>query len=210
MIKLIIFDFDGTLADSLEIIFHIINNLASEFDYHPSSYSEINQLKKLTDCQIIKQSGIALYKIPFLVRRLRIELKQELLNIALFPGIQEAIRELHQQGYQLGIITYNSRENVRRVLENHGLHDAFDFIYNTPTIIGKHQVIRKLLKEKNLSPAHVVVVGDEIRDIVGAKKAKTRAIAVSWGFDDRELLVTNQPDVIIDHPQEILPLVYSW
>jgi phosphoglycolate phosphatase-like HAD superfamily hydrolase len=210
MIKLIIFDFDGTLADSLEIIFHIINNLASEFDYHPSSYSEIHELKKLTDCQIIKQSGIALYKIPFLVRRLRIELKQELLNIALFPGIKEAIRELNDQGYQLGIITYNSRENVRRVLENHGLHDAFDFIYNTPTIIGKHLVIRKLLKEKNLSPADVVVVGDEIRDIIGAKKAKTRAIAVSWGFDDRELLVTNQPDVIIDHPQEILPLVYSW
>ncbi|MGL5510279.1 MAG: HAD-IA family hydrolase [Microcoleaceae cyanobacterium] len=185
MIKLIIFDFDGTLADSLETIFHIINNLAPEFDYHPSSYSEINELKKLTDCQIIKQSGIALYKIPFLMRRLRIELKQELLNIALFPGIKEAIRELNTQGYQLGIITYNSRENVRQVLENHDLHDAFDFIYNTPTIIGKHQVIRKLLKEKNLSPAHVVVVGDEIRDIVGAKKAKTRAIAVSWGFDDR-------------------------
>lgn len=210
MIKLIIFDFDGTLADSLEIIFHIINDLATEFDYYPSSYSEINELKKLTDCQIIKKSGIALYKIPFLVRRLRIELKQELLNIALFPGIKEAIRELNTQGYQLGIITYNSRENVRQVLENHGLQDAFDFIYNTPTIIGKHRVIRKLLKEKNLSPADVVVVGDEIRDIVGAKKAKTRAIAVSWGFDDRELLVTNQPDVIIDHPQEILPLVYSW
>ena len=209
MTKVIIFDFDGTLADTIDILLSITNRLSAEFGFKSATKEELAQLSNLNSWQILQYSGISIFKFPLLIRRLKAELHSEVPHIQLFPGIKEVLLELKKRGFQLGIITSNSRENVLGALEKNGLQDTFTFIYSGSTF-GKHKVINKWLKIENINPEEVAYVGDEIRDIDAAKKTGIKVIAVGWGFNSQEALAAQNPNFLIERPQELIEIMNSW
>jgi len=209
MTKVIIFDFDGTLADTIDILLSITNRLSAEFGFKSATKEELAQLSNLNSWQILQYSGISIFKFPLLIRRLKGELHSEIPHIQLFPGIKEVLLELKRRGFQLGIITSNSRENVGTSLEKNGLQGIFTFIYSGSTF-GKHKVINKWLRTENINPEQVVYVGDEIRDIDAAKKTGIKVIAVGWGFNSQEALAAHNPDFLIERPQELIEIMNSW
>ncbi|WP_293331937.1 HAD-IA family hydrolase [Microcoleus sp. CAWBG58] len=206
MTKVIIFDFDGTLADTIDILLNITNRLSVEFGFKSATKDELAQLSNLTSWQILRYSGISLFKFPLLIRKLKAELHSEMPNIELFAGIKEVLLELKNLGFQLGIITSNSQENVLALLEINGLQNTFSFIYSGSTF-GKHKVINKWLKKEHINPEEVVYVGDEIRDIDAARKTGIKVISVSWGFNSQEVLAAHNPDFLIERPQELLDIM---
>jgi HAD superfamily hydrolase (TIGR01509 family) len=206
MTKVIIFDFDGTLADTIDILLSITNRLSAEFGFKSATKEELAQLSNLTSWQLLRYSGISIFKFPLLIRKLKAELRSEIPNIQLFPGIKEVLLELKKLGFQLGIITSNSRENVLASLERNGLQDTFTFIYSASTF-GKHKVINSWLKREHINPKQVVYVGDEIRDIEAARKTGIKVIAVAWGFNSQEALVAHNPDFLIKRPQELIEIM---
>ena len=206
-IRVIIFDFDGTIADSYSAIVEIANLLSGEFGYKPVNREELLQLKNLSSREIIKQSEISIFQIPFLLRRVQVELGQEIANVAPISGIGECLFELKNKGYQLGIITSNIKENVIAFLENKNWESLFDFVYSGTTIFGKHKVIKEFLKQNNFKSNEVIYVGDETRDIKAAKKSKVKVIAVSWGFNSASILAKYEPDFLIEQPQKIVELI---
>ena len=209
MTKVIIFDFDGTLADTIDILLSITNRLSAEFGFKSATKEELAQLSNLNSWQILQYSGISIFKFPLLIRRLKAELHSEVPHIQLFPGIKEVLLELKKRGFQLGIITSNSRENVWTSLEKNGLQGIFTFIYSGSTF-GKHKVINKWLKTENINPEQVVYVGDEIRDIDAAKKTGIKVIAVGWGFNSPQALAAQNPNFLIERPQELIEIINSW
>jgi phosphoglycolate phosphatase len=209
MTKVIIFDFDGTLADTIDILLSITNRLSAEFGFKSATKEELAQLSNLNSWQILQYSGISIFKFPLLIRRLKAELHSQVPHIQLFPGIKEVLLELKKRGFQLGIITSNSRENVLGALEKNGLQDTFTFIYSGSTF-GKHKVISKWLRIENIHTEKVVYVGDEIRDIDAAKKTGIKVIAVGWGFNSQEALAAQNPDFLIERPQELIEIMNSW
>lgn len=208
MPKVIIFDFDGTLADSIDVLLNITNRLSAEFGFKSATKEELAQLSNLTSWQILKYSGISIFKFPVLIAKLKAELQSEIPGIKLFPGIKEVLLELKSLGFQLGIITSNSRENVLASLENNGLQNIFKFIYSGTTF-GKHKVINRWLKKEKIAPEEVVYVGDEIRDIEAAKRTGIKIIAVGWGFNSQQALAAYHPDFSIDRPQELIEIMNS-
>jgi phosphoglycolate phosphatase len=206
MIEVIIFDFDGTLADTIDILLSITNRLSVEFGFKSATKEELAQLSNLTAWQILRYSGISIFKLPLLIRKLKAELRSEIPNIELFPGIKEVLLELKKNGFQLGIITSNSRDNVLASIQNIGLQNTFDFIYSGTTF-GKHKVINRWLKKQNINPAKVIYVGDEIRDIEAARKTSIKVIAVSWGFNSQSALAAHNPDFLIESPQELIEVL---
>ncbi len=206
MLKVIIFDFDGTLADTIDILLNITNRLSAEFGFKSATKEELAQLSNLTSWQILRYSGISIFKFPLLIRKLKAELRNEIPNIQLFPGIKEVLLELTKLGFQLGIITSNSRENVLALLEINGLQGIFTFIYSGSTF-GKHKVIKKWLKKEHINPEEVIYVGDETRDIDAAKKTGIKIIAVSWGFNSKSALAAQNPDFLIERPQELIEIM---
>lgn len=209
MTKVIIFDFDGTLADTIDILLSITNRLSAEFGFKSATKEELAQLSNLNSWQILQYSGISIFKFPLLIRRLKAELHSQVPHIQLFPGIKEVLLELKKRGFQLGIITSNSRENVLGALEKNGLQDTFTFIYSGSTF-GKHKVINKWLKIENIHTEKVVYVGDEIRDIDAAKKTGIKVIAVGWGFNSPQALAAQNPNFLIERPQELIEIMNSW
>jgi len=209
MTKVIIFDFDGTLADTIDILLSITNRLSAEFGFKSATKEELAQLSNLNSWQILQYSGISIFKFPLLIRRLKAELHSQVPHIQLFPGIKEVLLELKKRGFQLGIITSNSRENVLGALERNGLQDTFTFIYSGSTF-GKHKVINKWLRIENIHTEKVVYVGDEIRDIDAAKKTGIKVIAVGWGFNSPQALAAQNPNFLIERPQELIEIMNSW
>jgi phosphoglycolate phosphatase len=205
--KVIIFDFDGTIADTVEALVSIANRLAIEFDYIQITANELTLLRNLTSREIIRYSGVSLLKIPFLVKKVKSELKNKITELEPISGVKEALIELNQQGYSLGVITSNSHENVTEFLKFHNLNYLFEFIYSGVTIFGKTTIINNVLRQKQLKPQTVIYVGDETRDIEAAKKANIKVIAVSWGFNSPEALAKQNPDFLIHHPSELLDVV---
>jgi len=206
MTKVIIFDFDGTLADTIDILLSITNRLSAEFGFKSATKEELAQLRNLTSWQILKYSGISIFKFPLLIRKLKAELRSEIPTIQLFPGIKEVLLELTKLGFQLGIITSNSRENVLALLEINGLQGTFTFIYSGSTF-GKHKVINKWLKKEHINPEEVIYVGDETRDIDAARKTGIKIIAVTWGFNSKSALAAQNPDFLIERPQELIEIM---
>lgn len=207
-VKVIIFDFDGTIADTLDAIVSITNRLALEFGYKQTTLEELAQLKNLNSRQIIDQSGISIFKLPFLIRKVKAELSKEIQTLNPVPGMKEALTQLKNQGNSLGIITSNSKDNVMAFLETNNLQELFNFIYSGTTF-GKSKVINKLLKQENINPEEVIYVGDETRDIEAARKSNIKAIAVTWGFNSKQVLAEQSPDFLIHKPNDLIEVIES-
>ncbi len=119
--KVIVFDFDGTIADTYQAIVDITNDLSSEFGYQPIDEEELLLLKNLSSKEIVRRAEISLFKIPFLVKRVQKELGQQIADLSPIKGIESVLIELKQRNYILGIITSNIRENVVLFLQNNNV-----------------------------------------------------------------------------------------
>jgi phosphoglycolate phosphatase len=208
--KVIIFDFDGTIADSHDLLVEITNRLSGEFGYQPVEPEDILELKHLSSREIVNQSRISIFKLPFLLRRVKSEVNKEIVKLKPIPGIEKTLWELKQHGYQLGIITSNSRDNVITFLNNHNLEGVFDFVCATPTIFGKHKTIKRFLWQNQIIAENAIYVGDETRDVKAAKDSKVKVISVGWGFNSSRVLAEYEPDFLVDRPKDLIKAVKQW
>jgi len=206
----VIFDFDGTLADSLDVIVTIINELADEFGYPATDIEDLADWQNMSSREIIRQSGISIFKLPKFLRRVREELEDNLSAIALFPGVRKALLDLRYDGQKLYIITSNTKGNVEYLLKQEGVLDLFHGIYSEPTLFGKHRIINRLIKKEKLDRKRVIYIGDETRDIDAAKKAKIKSVAVTWGFNSGDVLVKHRPDRIIDSTEDLSVIAFTF
>lgn len=206
-IKVIIFDFDGTLADSRDVFVDIVNRLAPTFGYQPVGTAELEELASLSSEEIIERANICRLKIPFILRRVKQELNKEIEDLKPISQIENSLLQLKEEGYQLGIITSNLRENVEIFLKNNHLDELFNFICSGITLFGKNKIINRIIKKHNLQHDEVIYVGDETRDIKAAHKSRISVIAVGWGFNSPAILAEYQPDFLIEHPQQLTEVI---
>ena len=206
-VRIILFDFDGTIADTLDSIVKITNRLAGEFGYKKTTQEEVEYMRNMNSMQIIKTSGIPIFKVPFLLQMVKLELNHEIQNLKPIPGMLEALQILSNKEYKLGIVTSNSLENVKGFLERNDMNKLFSFIHAGSTLFGKNKAIKSFLKKEGVSPEKVIYVGDETRDIEAARKAKIKVIAVSWGFNSKAVLSKHNPDLAINQPQDLIEAI---
>lgn len=206
--KTIIFDFDGTIADNRQMVFRVINSLAAEFGYKRILKHDVVRLRNKKAQDFFKGIGISIFKLPFIVRRIRKELHKEIDKIKLVKGIKEALDELANLECRLGILTSNSEENIRIFLKNNNL-ELFNFIYSGTSLFGKDKVLKSLIKELKLNQSEVIYVGDETRDIEAARKVGIKVIAVGWGFNLEDILRRENPDCFIRSPDQLVEILES-
>lgn len=203
--KTLIFDFDGTIANSFETIIAVANQLAKKYGYKQISKKDIPKLRNKTPFQLLAHFKISLWKLPFLIKEARKELHSYAAFQRPYKSIPEVLTKLKKKKYKIGILTSNSEENVKSFLKKNAMN-IFDFIYCGSTIFGKDKLLRKILKEKKLKKEDVIYIGDEIRDIEAAKKVGVKIAVVTWGFNSQEVLQKHHPDFLIKSPAQLITL----
>jgi phosphoglycolate phosphatase len=204
--KLVIFDFDGTIADTFDAGVRILNKLAGEFGFRPLHPNDLEKARDMRTHQLVRFLGVPARKMSRIARRGSEELHSCIQSIQPLRGMPEALRELRGLGYSLGIITSNTELNVNIFLRNHGL-ELFDFVRCSSKLLGKARMIRSVIRRQHVHAVDILFVGDETRDIEACQKVGIRIAAVTWGYNSRRSLVAMKPDFVFDDPQELVSLL---
>jgi phosphoglycolate phosphatase len=207
--RTIIFDFDGTLADTLEESRRIYNLLAADYSLREVLAEELPQLRNFSLLELLDHLGIPKRRVPTLLSRGTSMMRSNISRLPLIPGIGEILPVMRSRAKSFGVLTSNAEENVDLFLKAHGLREHFDFISSTSRLTGKSGHLRAIRKTFSLHAEEMLYVGDEIRDIKAAKKAGIAMAAVTWGFNSAESLAAESPEHLIHSPEELLKLVPS-
>ena len=202
----ILFDFDGTIANTLESIIDIMNKLSDEFGFKKIQSNDIESLRDKRPLEILKSLGISLFKLPFVIRKARKEINSHIASLSPSVDLLPTLKYFKKQNFQIGIVTTNTEENVRQFLHANNL-DFFDLFYTTKKVFGKDKTITKIIKDMKLEKSCVFFIGDEVRDIEAGKKAGVKTIGVSWGYNTRDALDREKPDFLIDSPMELEKII---
>jgi phosphoglycolate phosphatase len=197
MIKYIIFDFDGTLADTFEMMKEIVKS-----EFKDISDKDFELLRDEGIKGLMKRKNIHIWELPQMVLRFTSAMKNKE-NVKLFPEVLKSLRIL-SKSYKLGIVSSNSEKNIIQNLKKHNVQNLFDFIFSQSSIFGKDKILKKMCKKYQINPSEAIYVGDEDRDIIAAKKNKIKNIAVTWGYNSEKKLKEVNPDIIVNSPKEII------
>lgn len=200
--RTLLFDFDGTLADSFGVVVDIFYELTNVPRIEDPEV--ISHLRHLPMMQVAKELHVQPLQIPRLLVKGRQMMTERIQDVNPFAGMPEVLKQLHDEGYTLYVMSSNSAQNVQVFLDEHQLSPYFTHVYGGIGLLNKAAAIRKVLRQSSLQPNECVYIGDESRDVDGAKKAGVHMIAVGWGYNDPALLKTHKPDAIIMKPKELL------
>ena len=202
----IIFDFDGTIADSFEAVVQIFRELTGHKS-EPVSAAEIERLRGLSPVHVMKELHIHPWRVPFLVMRGRRRMRKRIDSIAAHPGMPAVINKLYDEGHQLFVVSSNSTRNIKQFFRQHHLTREFIAIYGKAGLLSKAGLLKKVLRQNSLDPADTWYVGDEVRDVTAAKDANLRVIAVSWGYNNADILKSHQPTALAETPNDIIRIL---
>ena len=205
-VKTILFDFDGTLADTTLAGVVAFNKIAERYGFAEITHANEGALRSEGPRAAMKTLGVPFYRIPTVLRTLRSGVRDKLPSLSFMTGMGPALFELKQRGYQLGIVSSASEENVRMFLENNHAN-LFSFIQAGVGIFNKAAKIRKVLSRENLDRSETIFVGDEIRDIEAAHKNGLPTIAVTWGLNSRDALAAAGADFLADTASQLLEII---
>jgi phosphoglycolate phosphatase len=204
--KIIIFDFDGTIADSLEMTIETFNELSKEYGFKKINPSAVSEFRKCTPVQILEEFKISKWKLPVLLKKGKDLFNSKIPFVKPFSGMKEILEKLQTKNCTVGILSSNSEKNIKLFLKNTSI-DSIDFVHCESNLFGKSKAIKKTLKEQGVKIEEAIYIGDEVRDIEASKKCGIECIAVAWGFNDREILEKYNPDYLIDSPDELLKIL---
>lgn len=201
-----IFDFDGTLVNSLGVMMDICNSLAEKFHFRKVEEHEIDIVRNLSSKELIKYFAVPIYKIPSLIYHARKLFRNQLTTLPPFNNLPTILKDLHNAGIALGIVTSNSAQNVSTWLQQHQLDQYFNFIHTESSYLGKKKILKKVIKLYQIDKSKAVYVGDETRDIDAAKQNNLCSVAVTWGFNSEEVLLRHEPNFVARVPEDLLGL----
>jgi phosphoglycolate phosphatase len=212
-IKLVIFDWDGTISDSVARIVSSMQRAAVELDMAVPSYLEVQEIIGLG----LTEAAFRLF--PQATREQVFQLQtsysqhyraEDSAPCAFFPGVEETLQQLKAEGYQLAVATGKSRAGLDRVLLNLGMEDFFHNSRCADETLSKPHplMLEELLTEFDLSAEAAVMVGDTEFDMEMAVNAGMPRIAVSYGAHHADRLHAFDPLACVDLFSEIKSSLY--
>lgn len=198
--RLVIFDFDGTLADSFPWFCAELNGIARRHGFREIDAEETRALRSKSTREILAVLDVPMWKLPAIARDMRA--RKANADIQLFDGVATALSALKARGVVLAMVSSDDEASIRRTMgsETSGLFQHFNC---GASLFGKAAKIRKTLKAAQIAPENAVYIGDETRDADAAKQAGTRFAAALWGYASRDALMACTPDLSLERPESI-------
>ncbi|WP_430258770.1 HAD-IA family hydrolase [Neorhizobium sp. IRS_2294] len=215
--KLVLFDCDGTLVDSAELIHETMLRTFRHFGKAEPTLAQTKSIIGLTlDIAIARIDGkphadeeavemMAYYKSLFSVVRQDLDFREPL-----FDGIKDLIETIGpRDDLLIGAVTGKSRRGLDMIMNTHGYADHFVVSRTADDCPSKPHpaMVTECCDATGVSPEDTLVIGDAIYDMQMAKAAGATAIGVSWGYASVGELQKAGADHIVHHPSDLLPLI---
>ena len=208
-INTLLFDLDGTLIDTNDLIIesflHTLNH------YYPEQYGREDVLTFLGPPlydTFVKMDESRVDEMVTHYRGFNMTNHDRLVKE--FDGVYETVKTLHEKGLKLGIVTTKMRQTVVMGLKLTGLDQFFDVVVCLDDVTNAKpdpEPVQLALQQLGASPEEAIMVGDNYHDILAGKNAGTKTAAVSWTIKGVDYLQSFEPDYMLTHMEDILPLV---
>ena len=202
---LVIFDFDGTLADSFPWVLRTVDEVSDRFKFRRPRDGELEELRYCDAREVMRRLGVPRWKVPMIARYVRSRMAEDVGQIGLFPGTGEMLDELANAGLRLAVVSANSEATIRTVLGPHARRVSA--IAGGVSLFGKRGKLLRMSRLTGVEPRRVLVIGDEIRDLNAARAARMAFGAVSWGLTRPEALEAGRPQALFRQMSDIPKLV---
>lgn len=207
-IRTVLFDLDGTILDSNELIY-------ASFDYTFKQYNY-----SFTREEIMAFNGPPLIESFSKIDLARAEMMIETyLNhnhaihdeyVKLFPDVIETIEVLKENQINIGIVTAKMRPGVDLGLKLTGLDQLFETVITIDDVSHPKphpESVIKAMKELNGEPNSTLMVGDNYHDIVAGQNAGVRTAGVAWSSKGKDFLASYKPTYMLEHMKDLLEIV---
>lgn len=219
--KLIGFDLDGTLVNSLPDLALSVNSALAEFNFPQAPESLVlSWIGNGADVLISRaldwaeqQSQIKLdsQQIVQLKQRFNLFYGQNLCNVSeLYPNVKSTLEQLKAKGFILAVVTNKPTQHVQPVLQAFGIADLFSETLggqSLPAIKPHPAPLYYLCGKFGLYPHQVLFVGDSRNDIIAAHNAGCAAVGLTYGYNYNIPIAESQPDWVFDDFTDILTIV---
>jgi len=195
--RLVIFDFDGTLADSFPFFIRVFNQLADQHGFKGIDPVLAPTYRGYDARQIMEQVGIPAWKLPLVAKSFISLMGQNAASISLFEHTDDMLLHLANKGVTLAVVSSNSYDNVSQILgpANTRLISQFEC---GVSIFGKSARIHQVLKKTGVTCSEAIYIGDQVTDLEAARKENVAFGAVSWGYGTIESLREHFPEEEFD------------
>ena len=208
---MIIFDWDGTLCDSVAQIVRSVQAVALEMGLPVPSETEAANIIGLS---LHRAMEVLFPQVPPAELELMIKgysshyVASEEAPPDLFPGALETLLELKGRGFELAVATGKSRRGLNRVLRRLEMEDLFDATRCADETTSKPDplMLRELMLERSIAPERVLMIGDTEYDLEMAVNAGVASVGVSFGVHSIERLAAHNPVAIVDSLPQLLDL----
>jgi phosphoglycolate phosphatase len=200
--KLVIFDFDGTLADTFPWFMRIINDVADRYAFKRIEPHEVEMLRGMGAAEIMAHLGVPRWKLALIANHMRKRKAREIGETRLFAGVEAMLARLDDAGVKLAVVSSNSEANVRAILGPE-LAARIACFECGASVFGKAARFRAVLRRSGISPPDALCVGDEIRDLEAARRAGIAFGAAGWGFTRADALQARGPNVLFSSIDEM-------
>jgi phosphoglycolate phosphatase len=191
MIKLIIFDFDGVIADTFELHYQ------TTLKFIPKATREELIAHSLNNP--IEKPIIKFQKEDF---KPYFELFSKNFSKNLFFPVKKVVKELSKK-YPLVIVSSTGDAAVESAVELGGFNKDFKKIYGMDTHTSKIEKFKMIFRDFGVTSEECIFITDTIGDINEAKHLEIKTIAVTWGFHNKEVLKTAKPFALIDTIEQL-------
>lgn len=205
--NLILFDLDGTLAQSLEVGLDTMNLIRFFFGYQKLSHDDPS-LRQKSGIEFVRDVlKLSIPQFAIWMQMMKGLMSMQAGQIPVYAGWREIIKN-HLAKNTLGIVTSSSKRYTQTILKNADLND-FKILETGVGYLRKDRVLKKILTTQKTAPSHALYVGDELRDLVAAHKAGIPFLAVSWGKDEAGVFEksTLKPRGVLNTPEDLLDYV---
>ncbi len=200
---LLLFDYDGVLADSLSILSEYTTIFCREHGLGEGlKKKDVDTMESATLSGLIEAAGISQAYVRDYARYLFQALNRDPLKVPLFKGIPEMLTDLAQH-YTLCVVTANHSAIVRQRLDAAQLTSLMDCIYGNEQPGGKVEHIVNALETNRAQPASTWMIGDTVGDIEAAQNAGVNSVAATWGWQSSKRLKSKTPDLMFEQPQAL-------
>lgn len=214
MVKYLVFDFDGTIADSTEGILQTTRATFARMGLPVPDDASVRQGIGLPLKGALRTAGMPedrLDEAADIYHEVFYEIAPK--HIVLFPGTKEALEKLASRGYRMAIATSRSEHSLVMLLGEHGIAKYFEVLGSVGCVENPKpapDIVLWVLGRLGATPEQALVIGDTVYDIQMGKAARCSTCAVTYGNHGPEQLRSAEPDFLIDDLRELPRLLKEY